>query len=922
MKKVLFFILFTSSVFAQNYKIEAPAGKLPAMKKDNGISVIPNGRLVTPMGKLIATAPHPYGLTISPDGNTAVTANSGVRPFSITIIHNINAEKPEVIQVPKGAENDEGILEACFMGLAITPDNQSVYVSGGVANKVFKYELKSGRPAGSIDCSVKEDYTHGYIGDMVLTRDGKTMFVTDQIGFRVVEIDVEKGIVVRNIPTGRYPFGLTFSPDESKLIIANVGAFEYKRFSDLDPANLKETAHKYPSSKYGSKEMLEGDEEMGVPALGDPNSPESFSVWIYDRNQKMVTSKVKTGFLVGEKIEDFPAVGGSSPNSLAATDKYIFVSNGNNDCITVIDINNGKVLKNIKLNPEPLMAKYRGVIPFGICLSPDNQRLYVAESGINAIGVLDLQQMDVIGHIPAGWFPSKLKVSPDGEKLIVANAKGLGSGPNGGKNFQMEAEGSYIGSLMKGYVSILDIPKNVELADLTKKVIDNNFKITEFRETAVANPIPEKEKIASEEIKYVVFISKENRTYDEVFGQLKSGEGDAALARFGVDVRVANRKETKVVPNADVMPNHTSLARRFAISDNFFCDSDVSADGHRWLVNTYPNEWCETETAASYGGKLGQKDTSTAPGNLGIYGSAGSIYPEDYNEAGSMWEHLERNGVDFFNFGFGVEMAGAYSDSTMKYIGELYTVNYPLPEPLFDKSSTVFPTYNMAIPDQFRADLFMREFNQKWGNGNLPPFITLMLPNDHGSKERPDAGYPFQASYMADNDLALGRTIEFLSRTPYWKNMAIFITEDDPQGGVDHVDAHRSVMMVVSPYAKKDYVGKVHYSFGSIFKTFWHIFGIPCLNQYDAGATLMDDLFTNTPDYSPYNAIPADIRIFDPQKALTPIDEKFDWKAFAESEELDRTETMQKRRREDDQEMKRDAKRLKKSKMNLKVIPN
>jgi hypothetical protein len=292
---------------------------------------------------------------------------------------------------------------------------------------------------------------------------------------------------------------------------------------------------------------------------------------------------------------------------------------------------------------------------------------------------------------------------------------------------------------------------------------------------------------------------------------------------------------------------------------------------------------------------------------LAIYGSAGSIYPEDYNEAGSLWDHLQRYNKDFYNFGFGVEMAGAYSDSTMKYIGELYTINYPLPEPLFDKTSKTFPTYNMAIPDQFRADLFMKEFNEKWmGKGKtLPPVITLMLPNDHGTSERPHAGFPFQASYMADNDLAVGRTIEFLSRTPYWKNMVIVITEDDPQGGVDHIDAHRSILQVISPYSKKDYVGKVHYSFGSIFKTFWHILGVPYLNQYDAGATDLSDMFTDKPDFTPYNAVSSDLRIFDPAKALTPINEKFDWKAFSASEELDRTETMQKRRAEDDEEVKK-----------------
>ncbi len=909
--------IFSLQLFAQNWQIVAPAGSEQTKIDKNGKTVIPNGRYITPRGKQLMTAPHPYGLVLSPDGNVAVTANSGIRPFSITLINNVLSDNPMVKQIPEGVKNDAGILEACFMGLAISPDNKTVYVAGGQSNAVLKYDLLTGKPTGKINCAVKAPTDdpksrvphNGYLGDMVMTKDGKRLFVVDQMNFRIVVIDLEKEKVLHNIPTGRYPYGITFSPDEKKVFVANVGVFEYKPFTDLDPKDLKNTAHTYPATKYGSTEMIEGDAAKGIPALGDPNVPEAFSVWAYDvsSGQPQVTVKIKTGFLVGQTLGDFPTVGGASPNSVVASDEYVFVSNGNNDCISVIDIDNHDLIKNIPLSIDRRLGKLRGVIPFGVALSPDKKRLYVAESGINAVGVIDVETLNVIGHIPTGWFPSKLKVSNDGKKLIVANAKGYGSGPNGGKNFAMTDAGSYIGALMYGSVSVMDIPTDEELKQETAQVVENNFK---FIETDARIP----KKTVFDSLKYIVFIAKENRTYDEVFGQLPNGDGDASLARFGLGVPVSSKKYNMSLPKVDVLRNHIQLAKRFSISDNFYCDSDVSADGHRWLVNTYPNEWCETSTAAAYGGKLSLRDTSNAPGTRAIYGSAGSIYPEDYNEAGSIWEHLDRNNIDFFNFGFGVEMAAAYSDSTMKYIGELYTVNYPLPAPLFDKTSRTFPTYNMAIPDQFRADLFMQEFKKRWNNNNLPPLLTLMLPNDHGTTERPKAGFPFQASYMADNDLAVGRTIEFLSRTPYWKNMLIVITEDDAQGGVDHVDAHRSILQVVSPYAKRNYIGHVHYSFGSIFKTFEDVLKIPYLNQYDAGATDLSDLLTQTPDFTPYNALPADAQIFDPAKALTPFDEKFDWKAFSESEELDRTETMQKRRAEDDKENKIKKKAAKKKK--------
>jgi len=174
----------------------------------------------------------------------------------------------------------------------------------------------------------------------------------------------------------------------------------------------------------------------------------------------------------------------------------------------------------------------------------------------------------------------------------------------------------------------------------------------------------------------------------------------------------------------------------------------------------------------------------------------------------------------------------------------------------------------------------------------MPPIVTVILPNDHGAAERPGYGYPYRESYMVDNDFAVGRIVEFLSHTRYWKNMAIVITEDDAQNGVDHIDAHRSILMVISPYSKRDYVSKVHYSFGSLFKTYWNILGLPYLNQYDAGATDLSDMFTGEPDYTPYIALPPDLRIFDPQKALTPLDEKFDWKSLQESPLLDNPEDM------------------------------
>jgi len=844
----------------------------------------------------------------------AVTANSGTSPLSITIIRDILSDNPEVQQVPPGEETDRGVLASVFMGLAVSPDNQTVYVAGGQENKIYLFNVNNGQPEGTIDCSHvsdKFDYSHGYIGDLELSKDGKTLYAVDQIGFRLVIIDTETGKLIHSVPVGRYPFGVSLSKDEKKAYIANVGMFRYSWIKSGSDNEAEIRPIDFPAFGFGSEEMKKGisNDTIEIPGLGDPNAIEAFSVFVVDLEDKsnpVVTAKIKTGHTVGSMVEGIPAVGGSSPNSIVATGDFVFVSNGNNDNISVISIEKDTVINTIYLKPDTRVRQFRGVIPFGLALSPDQKRLYVAESGINAIAVIDAVSLKVLGHIPSGWFPSKIEVSRDGRKLIVANAKGFGSGPNGGETFRATGQGSYIGGLMKGTVQVFDIPDEKELKKLTGQVVENNFLFTRANQVQATertrNPVPLYPGAMDSPIKHIVFISKENRTYDEVFGGIEKGRGDSAIARYGERVSFSKRTGSDSVLNTTVMPNHLALAREFAISDNFYVDSDVSADGHRWLVNTYPNEWCETCTAASYGGNRRFREDSEAPGVFAMNGAAGAIYPEDYNEAGSMWDHLERNKVSFYNFGFSIMFEPALYQDHFKYTGIKHYVNFPVPQPLYERTSRTYPTYNTSIPDQFRIDQFIEEFERKWINSKdtMPELITVIIPNDHGADDRPEAGYPFRESYMADNDLAVGRIVEYLSHTPYWGNMAIVITEDDAQNGVDHIDAHRSILMVISPWAKKDYVSHIHYSFGSIFKTFWNILGLPYLNQYDAGANDLADFFTDTPDFTPYNALPVDKGIFDPQKALDPFDEKFDWKSLAESPLIDDVNDMVRESREHD----------------------
>jgi hypothetical protein len=340
----------------------------------------------------------------------------------------------------------------------------------------------------------------------------------------------------------------------------------------------------------------------------------------------------------------------------------------------------------------------------------------------------------------------------------------------------------------------------------------------------------------------------------------------------------------------DVSPNHQALADRFAMSDNFYCDSDQSNTGHRWVVGVYPNEWVEVNARSRIEPRL----FSTAPGRRYVAGSSATVLPEDYNEAGALWEHLARHKVSFFNFGFGTEMPASLEQAAFRDTGIRMSVSFPIPKPLFDRTSRTFPTFNMAIPDQYRADEFERELHERWESGRepFPQLVTMVLPNDHLTDEHPDAGFPFRESYMADNDLALGRVMQVLSHSRWWPETLVIIAEDDPQGGRDHVDAHRSILMLAGPHVRRGYVSRTLASFGSIARLIFFVLDMPPLNQFDATASLPLDFFADVPDATPYKARPVDPRLFDPAAALKPFQPGFNWKALASSPVMDDPDDM------------------------------
>ena len=861
-------------------RLQAPAGSRPVKIDPTGETVLPNGRLITPLGKHIKVAPHPYGLALSPDGKTLVTANSGTSPFSFSVINELESAEPKVVQVPPGAkpstDDDDPELESVFLGVAIAPDNRTLYLSEGDNGRVGIFDLTTrGRlDSLSIDGSFQgKTYKNSLPGELELSPDGGRLYVLDLAHFRMVVIDTSSKQIVASVPVGRMPFGLAVSPDGKRVYVSNVGMFEYSLVPGYDSENVRDTGLDFPPFGFPSKEATEGTIVNGkkIPGLGDPNVPESNSVFVIDVSDAAnprVTARIRTGIPIGAQ-----SVGGSSPGAVVAGRKKFYVSNAAQDSITILDARSNRVENTLVLEPAESVRGLRGVLPFGMALSPDEKTLYVACAGINAVAVIDARKDKVLGYLSTAWFPARVAISSDGMVLYVASAKGFGAGPNGGPDFHAGPEGTYIGDITKGVVSIISTSDARRLKETTAEVLRNNG-FTSGGAGAQRNPDSSASPSGrpSGEIRHLVFVVKENRTFDEVFGDMAASDkeiiGEPSLARWGEDATV-KEKDQPTVEDARVTPNHHALARRFAFSDDFYVDSDVSMDGHHWLVGNYPNELLESAWPAQYGKKLHFIADPKAPGRVG--GVSYNPWPETFLEAGSLWEHLARHGITFRNYGEGVSMSGSEDGPGLMPTGVREGVNIPLSQALFENTSRSYASFNTNISDQYRFEQFKREFDLRYASGKepLPQFIYIWLPNDHTAGPRPEDGYAYHASYVADNDLALGKLVELFSHSPFWKDMAIFVTEDDAQDGRDHVDAHRSLLLVISPYARRG-VSHVHTSMASILKTFFLIFGMSPLNQYDAAATDLSDMFADQPDFTPYRALPSDTRVFDPAKLREP----------------------------------------------------
>ncbi len=722
----------------------------------DGTGETPNHWLLTSAGHQVEVGDRPLGLAATPDGRYLLISNNGQGVQSLVLF---DTQTEQVVQTLPYHRP-----EALFLGLVVAPDGRRVYASAGGNNKLRVYDL-----------------------------DGRRL--------------TERASILLGDPKGRiFPAGLAMAPDGRTLYAA---------------LNL-ENAVAVVDTATGT---VRARVRLAPPARPDDSGPLPYALALVGRNL-YVSEWNGGGVSVIDTREDtllhhLPTGGHASGLALSPDGTRLYVANATSDTVSVIDTVADTVVGTVDLTPYP--GAPMGSMPNAVAVSPDGQTLYVANGGNNDVAVVDTGSPAIRGLIPTAWFPSALLVSRDGRRLYVGNMKGLGAGPNPrGPNPARRVKFSseqHIARLARGSLSVIERPDGETLARLTAQVVRNNgFDETAkvlTRTPAETTPHAVPRRVGDPSlIRHVLYVIKENRTYDQVLGDLPQGDGDPSLVLFG----------------RDVTPNHHALAETFVLFDRCYADAEVSADGHNWSTAAVATDYVQKLWPATYSRR-----------NRGYDFLGGSSAPAPLR--GYLWEQAAHANLTY-------RVYGEFSDLRSKPPA---VQPAPFAQALAGHLSPTYAGYDLAIPDQARVDAWQVEFAEFVRQRTLPALQIVWLPNDHTAGTRP--GLPTPKAMVADNDLALGRIVETLSHSPFWAETAIFVIEDDAQNGPDHVDAHRTVCLLASPYARRGLVDHTPYSTVAMLRTIELLLGLPPMSQFDAAATPMLAAFTDTPILTPYTGL-------------------------------------------------------------------
>ena len=730
----------------------------------SGLRRLPTGVTLDPAGTSYDLGSMPLAMVLSPEKNRVVALLNGWREQGIQVVDRSTGRILQTISLP-----------AVFLGIVFSPDGRSLYVSGGNQDVIYRFDWH-GEAATLADSivlearrKVKDNMMGGTMKDgirypagIAISPDGRTLYAAENLGDSLAVVDLASRRVVQRLAMERYPYGVAVALDGTVYASA-WGGWTVSAFRPLSNGRLT-GGTRIRVGRYPSALLLNKD---------------------------------------GSRL---------------------FVASGSTDRISVLDTRSQRLV--VTLNDANPAETGEGSTPNALALSADGTRLFVAEADNNAVAVFDLSGNTsgisaangsdaLAGRIPVGWYPSA--VATDGNDLLVISGKGRGSAPNAGNREPGEhsrpQNSDYTLGQINGTLGIIPLV-GTGSADLTRwsaRVATANG----WNAAKPANKYPPFE--------HVIYVIKENRTYDQVFGDLTQADGDSSLVFF---------------PRA-VSPNHHALAERFGIFDRFFVNAEVSPDGHNWSTAAFATDYSEKTIPSHY------SDRGRTYDYEGL--NRDTVPAEDVAEpsSGYIWNLADRAGITYRNYGEyvnGPEEAAARTDSAY----------FPTKASLAAHTNKAYPGWSLEIPDQVRIGIWLNEFQGFVRSGKLPALELVRLPNDHTWGAA--AGRPTPHAYMADNDLALGRLIEALSRSPFWKNTVVFVLEDDAQDGPDHVDSHRSPMLVISAYNR----GRVFHRFANtsdVLATIEDILKLGRMSQFDNYGRPLREIWETTPDLRPYTAL-------------------------------------------------------------------
>jgi YVTN family beta-propeller protein len=772
--KLIVFFIFISTF---NVISQTQISNLKVGPQQDGSILVPSNQLVRPAGFQVYLPGRPVDLSITPDEKLLIVKN-------MKSLDLIRLSDRAILQSLPFTESGSS-----FTGICLSNDGRKIYVTDAedcIQTALFD-EHQILHWGGSIVLPKPSIGGSPVPGGLVLSKDEEKMYVTLSRNNSLAFIHLADTSIIE-IPVGIAPYEVLLLSTEKAYV-----------------------------SNWGGRRPFEGESvynTSGSQVLVDPTTgiANNGSISVVDLNRNKLKKDIQVGL---------------HPSGMALNPGHtrLFVACANSDIISVINTDTDQVIEEISVHMHNELPF--GSAPNALAVSPDGKYLYVANGTDNAICVIQIgTPCQVTGYIPTGWYPGSVLTDRAGKFLFVANVKGVGS------HNQKKERAGYNSLDHLGTISIIPMPGHQELKEMTE-IVQHNNSFLQMPEMLPSMNMKEKVPVPqlpgqTSLIKHVVYIIKENRTYDQVFGDMPQGNGDVSLVHFGLDVT----------------PNHHLLAETFVLMDNFYCSGILSPDGHQWTDEAYVTDYIEK-----------------------FFGGFTRSYPYDGNDAlayassGFIWDHVLSHGLTFRDYG---EFVDAVIEPGNAGFSEIYRdftsgsnkisirakVNLEQLEPFICPTYIGFPN---KVPDVYRAAEFIKELQAFETSNDFPNFIIMLLPNDHTSGTSP--GLPTPRAAVANNDLALGQIVEAISESKFWKETCIFVTEDDPQDGLDHVDGHRTVGLVISPYTKRGEVISTYYSQINMVRTIENILGIPPMNRLDLASEPMLDCFSNVPDYTPYKVV-------------------------------------------------------------------